>query len=256
MEETAMSSSEVEYIKALSLPTARSRGPADLAKPPSFTTERQALAIAGQIAEFSPAIGPELRGDLSNCLLLAQLAADKAAGNPAQDVQTWYRTYSSVLKQTGWVVGEGDFQEQAVNADGAFVHKAIIPVVAAFLGPAVSAVSIVLQLLNSLSAMQQNQPWITLFQSESQTLNGAKMQISLVDTNTHGDPEVSLLSVGIEASQRITQVLFFKISRQSTRLKKASGSMTMSPAMLARIRDAVQTKVEQHVFDNIANIDI
>lgn len=249
-------SPEVEFVKALPLPAARSRGPGERATPPSFTTERQALAIAGQIAEFSPAISPALRGDLSNCLLLAQLAADKAAGSPAQDVRNWYQTYSGVLRNTGWLVSEGDFQEQAVSADGVFVHKEIIPLLTAFLGPAAAAVSIVVQILNSLSAMQQNQPWITLFQSESQTLNGAKLQISLVDKDANGDAAVNLLSVGIEASQRITQVLFFRVSRQSTRLSKTTGTMTMSPAMLARIREAVQAKVDQHVFDNIASIDI
>jgi hypothetical protein len=256
LEKTTMSNPEVEYIKTLQLPAALSRGPGDLATPPSFTTERQAVAIAGQLAEFSPAIDPGLRGDLSNCLLLAQLAADKAAGSPAQDVKSWYRTYSGVLKNTGWLVGEGDFQEQAVSADGVFVHKEIIPVLTAFLGPAASAVSIVVTMLNSLSAMQQNQPWITLFQSENQTLNGAKLQISLVDRQANGDAAVNLLSVGIEAAQRITQVLFFKVSRQSTRLSKATGTMTMSPATLARIRAAVQAKVDRHVFDNIANVDI
>jgi hypothetical protein len=249
-------SPEVEFVMALPLPEARTRGPGDSATLPSFTAERQALAVGGQIAEFSPAISPELRGDLSNCLLLAQLAADKAAGSPAQDVRSWYQTYSSVLRNTGWLVSEGDFQEQAVSADGVFVHKEIIPLLTAFLGPAVAAVSLVVQMLNSLSAMQQNQPWITLFQSESQTLNGAKLQVSLVDKNANGDAAVNLLSVGIETSQRITQVLFFRVSRQSTRLSKTTGTMTMSPAMLARIREVVQAKVAQHVFDNIANIDI
>jgi hypothetical protein len=251
-----MSTLEVEYIKTLELPAARSRGLGERATPPAFTTERQAVAIAGQIAEFSPAIGADLRGDLSNCLLLAQLAADKTAGSPAQNVRNWYQTYAGVLRNTGWLVSDSDFQEQAVSADGAFVHKEIIPVLIAFLGPAASAVSIVVQMLNSLSAMQQNQPWITLFQSENQTLNGAKLQISLVDKDANGDATVSLLSVGVEARQRITQVLFFRVSRQSTRLSKATGTMTMAPAMLARIRETVQAKVDQHVFDNIANIDI
>jgi hypothetical protein len=251
-----MSIPEVEYITSLELPAARSRGPGERGAPPPVTPPRPAGAIAGQIAEFSPAIGADLRGDLSNCLLLAQLAADKAAGSPAQDVRSWYRTYSGVLRNTGWVVGDSDFQEQAVGADGVFVHKEIIPVLTAFLGPAASAVSIVVQMLNSLSALQQNQPWITLFQSENQTLNGGKLQISLVDKQPNGDAAVSLLSIGIEARQRITQVLFFQISRQSTKLTKATGTLTMAPATLARIREAVQTKVDQHVLDNIANIDI
>jgi len=250
-----MSNQELDFIQSLELPEPRSRG-IESAAPPSFITERQAVAVAGQICEFSPTVDPSARADLANCLLLAQLAADKAAGSPPKDVRSWHAQYVNALKKTGWLVSGGDFQEQAVSADGVLVHKEIIPVITAFLGPAASAASIVLQMLNSLSAMQQNSSWITLFQDESQTLTGAKLQVSLVDQDANGAATVNLLSVGIEASQRITQVLFFKVSRQATKLSKATDSLTMNAGSLDLIRAAVAEKVKEHLAESVANIDI
>jgi hypothetical protein len=252
-----MTTLDLSYIRAVELPAARSRGPGELARAPDFTgTEPQAVAVGSQVVEFAGSVSAETRADLSNCLLLAQLAADKAAGSPAQDIYRWYDKYIEVLQHTGWRVTAADFQEQAISADGALVHKEIIPVVTAFLGPAARAASLVLQMLNSLNAMAQTRPWITLFQSESQSLQGAKFQIALVDRDAHGDAVVNLLSIGIEARQRITQVLFFKLSRQSTKLRKATGSMTMSPGNLAAVRDIVRTRVERHVADYVMNVAI
>lgn len=252
-----MSAPDLDYLRSVELPAARSRGPGDVAKAPSFAAAGpQAVAVASQLVEFTAAVPADTRADLANCLLLAQLAADKASGSPAQDIYRWYDKYVEVLQNTGWRLADVDFQEQLLSADGALVHKEIIPVVTAFLGPAASTASIVLAMLESLNAMEADQPWITLFQSESQSLQGAKFQIALVDRDAQGDATVSLLSIGIEARQRITQVLFFKLTKQSTRLRKATGSMTMAPATLAAVRDIVRSRVERHVADYVMNVAI
>ena len=250
-----MSSQELEYIRSVEIRAPRSRGLA-AAAPPRFTSGQQAVVVGSQLCEFSPAIEPDTRAALSNCLLLAQLAADKAAGSPPADIRTWHEEYVSALRKTGWQVMDGDFQEQAVSTDGVVVHKEILPVITAFLGPAASAASIVVQMLSSLSAMQQNTPWITLFQDESQTLNGAKFQVSLVEQDDHQTVSVNLLSVGIEASQRITQVLFFKASRQTTLLRKASDQLSMLPGTLDIVSAAVAARVKEHLAENVMNIEI
>ncbi len=251
-----MTTPDLDYIRSVALPSARSRGAGETVTPPDFVAPPQVVAVGSQLCEFTAVVEPAMRQDLSNCLLLAQLAADKAVGSPASDIYRWHDSYIGTLQKTGWLLADVDFQEQALSADGVFVHKEIIPVVMAFLGPAATAGTLILQMLNSLSAMQQNQPWITLFQSESQTLNGAKFQVSLVDKDANGDAEVRLLAVGVEASQRITQVLFFKLHRQSTRLRRAQGAMTMSPATLAKIRDPLRARVAQHVVDYVMNVEI
>lgn len=161
-----------------------------------------------------------------------------------------------MLRGSGWLLADIDFREQALSTDGAFVHKEIIPVIAAFLGPAASAASLILQVLNSLNAMQQNEPWITLFQSESQSLRGGKFQLSLVDTNAAGDAEARHLSVSVEASQRVTQVLFFKLRGQSTRLQRAESVMTMSPTALAQAGPIASARVAEHVSDFIKYVEI
>lgn len=116
------------------------------------------MAVASQLTEFTAAVDPAKRSALSNCLLLAQLAADKAHGSPSDDIFNWYKKYHEVLRGSGWLLADLEFRAQALSADGAFVHKEIIPVIAAFLGPAATAGSLILQVLTSLNNMQQNEP--------------------------------------------------------------------------------------------------
>ena len=251
-----MTSPDLAYLRSIELPAARSRSAGEELTPPAFVASRQVVTVASQLCEFTSSVDPTTRSSLSNCLLLAQLAADKAFGSPASDIYRWYDKYLEVLRKSGWLLADVDFREQALDVDGAFVHKEIIPVITAFLGPAATAGSLILQVLTSLDQMQQNEPWITLFQSESQSLRGGKFQLSLIDTNANGDAEARLMAVSIEASQRVTQVLFFKLRGQSTRLRRAESVMTMTQAALDAAGPAASARVADHVADYIMNVEI
>lgn len=251
-----MSTPDLDFLRDVAVPAARSRSAGEVVTPPEFGTDSQVVTVGGQLCEFTEAVEPGLREDLSNCLLLAQLAADKSAGNPASDVNRWQDAYIETLQRSGWRLSDVNFKEQAISADGVFVHQEIIPLIQAFLGPAAAAGTLVIQLLTSLSEMQQDQPWITLFQSESQTLSGAKFQITLVNKNSNGESEVSTLAVTCEATSRIVQVLFFRLNRQSTKLRNAESTMTISSGNLAKIRDVIRNRVQEHVFDFVKNVPI
>ena len=75
-----------------------------------------------------------------------------------------------------------------------------------------------------MSQMQADTPWITIFDNNSQHAQGAKFQMSYVDADAQGHPEINLVCVGIEADQTITQVLFFKVTDQSATIRRLAPS--------------------------------
>jgi len=198
-----MAQSARDYVLRLALPDA---GPAleTAAQPFEFSDQREAVAVGAQLAEFTDAVPPDVRGAIADSILLAQLAANKAAGE-AQDIFRWYDKYVEVLQNIGWQIRDVDFQTQTVTDKNAGVHRAIIPVIATILGPQAAAASIVLAVLNGLREIDTSPPWITLFDRASQHAHGAKFQVSYVDANAHGQPEITLLSVGIRANRTIPQ---------------------------------------------------
>ncbi|MFL6547298.1 MAG: hypothetical protein ACJ8OJ_01300 [Povalibacter sp.] len=248
------------YVRELDLPD---RGPqfetTRTVEPPQFSAEAELIAVGPQLAEFSKSFPQELRAMLSNSLLLASLAADKAnekAGGEARDVFAWHDTYSEVLRKIGWQVQQSETQAQQVDAKNLDVHQAIIPVLTAMLGPAIAATSLVISVLNGLQDINKSSPWITLFDRSSQHSSGAKFQIGYIDANAHGDPQIALAAFAIEADRTITQVLFFKFSNQNAKLRKSATQLATTAERLRADQKVIADKVSSFIADNVSNIEI
>jgi hypothetical protein len=83
-----------------------------------------------------------------------------------------------------------------------------------------------------------------------------KFAMSYVDVGGGGDAEIKTAFFGVEARNKLTQVLFFRLSSASAEVKMAKGSASMSTDMMGRIEQALQNKVGPYVADNIKNISI
>jgi len=247
-----------KFVAGLELPEPppRRRGISlEAAEGPEFSGAPQAVAIGAQLAEFTSKLSADTRAAVADSLLIAQLAANKAADS-ANEVFAWYRKYVDVLQGIGWQVRELEFQTQEVSDSNAGVHSAIIPVLTAMLGPAVAAGSLVISVLNGLKEMDKDKPWITVFDRASQHAHGAKFQMNFVDADGSGNPTITALCFGVDAQRSLTQVLFFKFSQESATLRKANGSFGIEASQLADSRAAISARVHPFVSDFIKNIDI
>lgn len=171
--------------------------------PISFGDSREAVVVGAQVAEFSPQIPAAQRAALTDCLLLAQLAAN------------------------------------------------------GMLGPVGAAASLVVSILNGLREMNKDSPWITVFDRASRHSSGARFQFGFVDVGP--DPasvSIKLLAIAIDASRTITQVLFFKFSKQDAKLRRADGRLGIEGARLDSIKEAVAARVRPFLIENISKIEI
>ena len=243
-----------DFVLALDLPDA----PPQLESveaPLAFSDQPESVAVGTQLAQLSVEVAPATRTAVADCLLLAQLAANKAAG-AQPDVMAWYRKYVEVLQSVGWTVQSLAFQTKQIgNLEGG-VHQAIVPVVTAMLGPAVAAATMVVAVLEGLQQMDAGNPWITAFNRASQHVSGAKFQLGFVGADADGNPQVNLLALAIDAHKTITQVLFFKFSDQGTTLATADGHFGIDAARLDSIKDAVAARVQPFITDFVAKIDL
>lgn len=244
-----------EFVMTLDLPDVGPRfESANEPTPPQFTDKRELVAVGPQLAEFSNAVPASLRPLISNSMLLAQLAANKASAQAAT-VFEWHSKYRQVLSNIGWQAHGGEEQVQEVGNKNLGVHKAIIPVLTAMLGPA-AATSMVVSVLEGLNEMDASSPWITLFDQSSQHASGAKFQISYVDADAHGEPAISLLAFSVQAERTITQVLFFKFSSQRAELRKSTSTLATTAARLNADKDVIAGRVQNFIADFVKNIEI
>lgn len=245
----------VDYVLSIPLPEA---GPQleSTEAPISFGDDREAVVVGAQVAEFSPQVPAGQRAALTDCLLLAQLAANKATAS-RPDLMAWYRTYVEVLQGIGWTVQTMNLEERQVADVDAGMHNAIIPVLTAMLGPVGAAASMVVSVLNGLQQMDKDSPWITVFDRASEHSSGAKFQFGFVDVGPNpSSVSIKLVAFAIDASRTITQVLFFKFSRHDAKLKTADGRLGIEGARLDGIREAVAARVQPFLAESISKIDI
>jgi hypothetical protein len=249
------------YIESLELPEARSLDTAMEAALPSLPEYKtgipQVITVGSQIAEFAANVPAELRPDIANSFLLAQLAADRWVATHPSSEKTWYNSYLGIMKNCGWVVEGDESSLKTVSGSGAKVHQEIVGVLSAALGPAVGAASLIMSVLNGLKAMEKDQPFFTIFDQASQRAEARLFQISFVGVGENGKaPRIKLAAYNLQASASATQLLFFKFASSDARLRSFSSDLSINAAIFESVRQAILDKVKDRVAGNVAAIEI
>lgn len=233
------------YVARAQLPPARRTRDAAAATAVDLsfdTAKAQAAVVGSAVVSFVNGVTAARRLAIVNSALLAQLVATKKVADSSQ-VYDWYKAYFEVLTNIGWVVQDTGFAEYHEQSDNFEAHKAILAVASALMGAAPTALALVKTTLDALHSMDENTPWITIFNRESQQARMARFQISLAEQEPGGQFFVTLMAFGLEARSRITQVLFFKARASEATLRHYSGRVTINTAVLDGIREQIQAKL-------------
>lgn len=248
------------FIEGINLPeitsAARERMSAETGgTPPVYQEgENQAVAIGSQIVEFTADLPAELRPQIANSFLLAQLAANRAAETAAGS-SAWYRAYLEVLANTGWIIERDETSERKMSDVSGEVHKEIIPLLTVLLGPGVAAAAMVTAVLEGLSNIDKDRPWITLFDRESRRASANQFQISHAATNGTA-LQVRLACLELEAAKTLTQVLFFKSSDTQAVLHGFGASLSLNAPVFERNKALIEDKVAEYVTGYIRGIEL
>lgn len=222
----------------------------------AFTQDQQAVAIGSQIAAFAAGVPQELRSAISNSVLLAQLAANKAVQNATGSAAAWREAYRNVLFSTGWIFEGSSVSLQEFKKSNLEVHKAIIPVLTAILGPAAGGAALVATIMNGLADMNQDTPWITLFNRESRRASVNQFQVSYVEAPNGNAPRMKLVFFELDATGVVTQILFFKLSSSSAKLFHSDTDLSVNTALLKSIEASLQQKLGERAATFISEIEI
>ena len=229
-----------QFIREARLPAVPRRKRALTDEPPIElkATEAQSLVVGSGLIVAAENVPVQTREDLINCTLFAQLAASGAVSSP-KNVAEWYDAYFRALTALGWAQSDTQFQDYKFNSMNAEAHKAIMQVIAVLLGPQAVALVVVETALDALQSMNENSPWITLFDQQSRSEKFARFQVATAQLDSNGLLQTALVCFQLKAKSTLTQVLFFKFSSSSTTLRYAAGKATIYEAALADQRAAI-----------------
>jgi hypothetical protein len=208
------------------------------------STEAQSLVVGSGLIVAAESVPAQIREDLVNCTLFAQLAA--TAVTDQQRVREWYDAYFRTLTALGWAQSDTQFEDYAFASISAEAHKAMLKVLTALLGPQAAALAIVKTTLEALQTMNENSSWLTLFERQSKVGRSARFQVATAQTDPGGLLQTALVGFELQAKSTLIQVLFFKFSSSETRLRYAAGRATIYEAALKDQRSAIAKRLAEY----------
>jgi hypothetical protein len=213
----------------------------------------QSVVVGSDIISFVRGVTEQRRQDIVNSALLAQLVASKRVPDPTH-VFTWYGVYFDTLTNIGWTIQDRQFVDHIEESKSLEAHKAIIELATSLLGPQAAALQLVKTTLTALQSMDQDSPWIMLFNRESRFAKSARFQITLAEEKSEGQFLVTLMAFGLVAAKTLTQVLFFKFRSNEVRLKHSSGKITINTTVLDAIREPISKKLAAFSADFVRGL--
>lgn len=248
---TALKTDPRSYVRSAVIPPAPiSRGPSVEPEQPAIATlletgKDQAAVVGSDIIAFVAGVTAERREAIINSALLAQLVANQEVKDRSR-VYEWYDAYFKVLANIGWVIQQVSWAEYTEQKSEFQAHEAIMRVATTLLGPGTTALALVTTTLQALKDMDKDNPWLTLFNRESQAAKTARFQVTLADQAADGQFLVSTMAFGLEAKASVTQVLFFKVRKGKATLKHHEGKVTINTGVLDAVKDDLQLKLKEH----------
>ena len=121
-------------------------------------------------------------------------------------------------------------------------------------GPA--AVAAVVTVLNGLHQMSASQPFITLFDKQTRHGRIGTFQVTSVRQDPARGLMAEVMAFALDADEVVTQVLFFKLHKGGTQLRRSFGSLSIDTQALADIRPNLAAKVEAFRTALIADADL
>jgi hypothetical protein len=238
------------FVQSAKLPALqrgrRTRGPLEDSPPLQLReSEAQSLVVGSGLIVAGEKVPVQTREDLVNCTLFAQLAASGEASESSK-VMEWYDAYFRWLSVLGWAQSDRQFQDYHFGGRQTEAHKAVEKVLVALLGPQAAAVVVIQVALQALQEMNENSPWLTLFDRQSRTERAARFQVAAAQVDATGLVQIALVAFAMKAKATFTQVLFFKSASSSSSLKYAAGKATIFEAALRDQREQVAQRLAEY----------
>ncbi|GAB3644156.1 hypothetical protein [Spirosoma arcticum] len=212
----------------------------------------QSFLNAKSLVSFVSDINGQRRSDVLNSVLLAQLAANKKFPDENQLVD-WYKEFVRVLNNLGWVIEAAEFSSFESSGTVFEAENAIISILSAAFGG--SFMVVITKTLEAIKGLSDSNGKITAFEKNTHTQSKGAFQIGLV-REENGTVTLQMGTFLLTSSNEIRKILFFKSTKDKTKLNYCSRTGTLNEEIYAKIRNQVQDKLGGKITDFITEIDL
>lgn len=194
----------------------------DLAALPDAVVSGTTLVDLANVRE------PQVRSGVSLAMLFASRVAENSG---AEDPDSWLAAYQSALSKIGFSISGSAVTNSTIRKTNVAAHKALIPFLTTALGGA-AAGPVLLALLNGLQEIDADAPWITLFNRMTRRFDVSEMHFATA-LDVGIETEIRYAVARLEVDLRETQILFFRITKNSASFESLTTSMRINDHLVA-----------------------
>ncbi|KAI0654664.1 hypothetical protein C8Q70DRAFT_1058255 [Cubamyces menziesii] len=222
----------------------------------SATASDSAAVNGGAAVSYVANLIGQMKEDVINSTLLAQLASDKKyPGRPMNRMKEWYDNYGTVLAQVGWTVQAFNMSEIGNSNSYGSVDKLVLQLAASYLTG--GELALFQRTITALTE-SKNVSAIQAFDRNARgsiSSNDAAFQVG-VAFNSGGNAMFKIGTYQYNSSDEITSVLFFKFGSSKVLFFADNQTMVLNENVYAQVRQAVLDKLGVNVWGNVVHIEI
>ena len=251
----------LQFVQSLSLPAPSNEMVLTAAQGPLkvLSTPEAGAAVDDQsIVCFVGGLNDQLRSDVLNSTLLAQLAASakfpKDPNNFQYNVAGWYNCYTDTLQKVGWNIQGLSFSQHQVSGSTFQVNEVVMQLLASIATN--NAAMIVKSALEALDATKAKQSQaITLWKSHTDNDANGSFQVSCC-SETNGCAAMALGAFYLTGKNNSKHILWFDFSSSDTKVQCASTQVVLNNDIYSTVRNAVVQKLGNAATSFVADLDI
>ena len=215
-------------------------------------SEGSASVDAGSLMSFVDDVKGQQRSDVLNSCLLAQLAANKKYDRE-KDTENWYKFYSEVLQNIGWVIQ--DFKFSKMTYSGASFEPSALMLLAMEALCSPSQYAVLKLAISAIRSLSTDHRASRIF--EASTHSSANGNFQLGTCAQEGD-QVTMALGGCFFSSTKTSISILFSNFDSAGIDAYSGTqaVTLDNDIYRRVRQAVIDKLGDNASKYVADLDI
>ena len=224
--------------------------PAEETKP---AEEEKKYVNDKSLVSFAAGVSGENQNDLLDSLLISQLAANKQY-SAEDEPEQWFNAFSGVMNNIGWVLEESDFSAYKTKGNVIEFESVVMDILESALGgEIIPAAKSLINAVKGLADKDSNK--FIAFEKNTHSLKKGNFMLGVAN-ETNATLSFSMCMIVMESTHQIKQILFFKSTKDETRIDYSSVKGTLNSLKFAAVRAIVNKKLEDYRNDYIAKLDI
>lgn len=216
---------------------------------PRFKTLRASALKA--VVSFVGDLSEQLKQDVQDGVLFAQLAVDKKFPNKDTHRVERFNYYNEILSKCGWTT-TGESMHKVTGLKQKFtMDQVALEIIASVVGPNKVLLEVVAQVFN---ALKDTPKALSLFENETKGVNSGNFQILPCIATRDGGVLMIKTCLQFTSSTRVTKVLFWEWSHTNVDLYAAASNTSLNQRQYAVVRQTIINKLEasgKHFIENI-----